>query len=150
MGSTQHTDCKPQSGTSLRLVSRNGQAALMQRQRGMGMMSIFAIMAVAVFIGMFAFKVGPHYMENWTVSKIATDVASNPELLKQPRSKVYSYINQAYRTNNLWDLSPEETIKLKKDGNLGYVVTVQYEKRDTLFRNVDVVTSFDTKVSATH
>lgn len=121
----------------------------MNRQRGMGMLSMFAIVAVAVFVGLFAFKVGPHYMENWTVSKIASDVASNPELLKQPRSKVYSYINQAYRTNNLWDLSPQETIKLKKDGNRGYVVTVQYEKRDTLFRNVDVVTSFDKEVSST-
>lgn len=113
----------------------------------MGMLSIFAIIAVAVFIGMFAFKVGPHYMENWTVSKIASDVASNPDLLKQPRSKVYTYINQAYRTNNLWDLSPQDTIKLKKDGDRGYVVRIQYEKRDTLFRNIDVVTSFDKEVS---
>ncbi len=121
----------------------------MKHQRGMGMLSIFAIIAVAVFLGMFAFKVGPHYMENWTVSKIASDVASNPDLLKQPRSKVYSYINQAYRTNNLWDLSPEDTIKLKKDGNRGYLVRVQYEKRDTLIRNIDVVTSFDTEVSPT-
>ena len=115
----------------------------------MGMLSIFAIIAVAVFLGLFVFKVGPHYMENWTVSKIASDVASNPELLKQPRSKVYGYIGQAYRTNNLWDLSPEDTIKLKKDGNRGYVVRVQYEKRETLIRNIDVVTSFDTEVSPT-
>ena len=113
----------------------------------MGMLSIFCIIAVALFIGMFAFKVAPHYMENWTVSKIASDVASNPELLQQPRSKVYSYIQQAYGMNNLWELKPEETIKLKKNGNKGYVVTVQYEKRDTLISNIDVVTSFDTEVS---
>lgn len=120
----------------------------MKRQRGMGMLSVFAIIAVCIFLGLFAFKVGPNYMENWTVSKIAKDVASNPDLLKQPRSKVYSYINQAYRTNSLWDLKPEETIKLKKDGKRGYVVMVQYEKRDNLFSNIDLITSFDEEVSS--
>ena len=112
----------------------------------MGMWSIFAIIAIAAFLGLFAFKVGPHYMENWTVSKIASDVASNPALLQSSRSKVYSYINKAYRTNNLWDLIPQDTIKLKKDGKRGYVVTVQYEKRENLIRNIDVVTSFNKEV----
>lgn len=133
------------SHSGFRRPPGNGQ--FLKRQRGMGMLSIFCLIAVALFLGMFAFKVAPHYMENWTVSKIASDVASDPELLKQPRSKVYKYIEQAYGMNNLWGLKPEETIKLKKDGNRGYVVTVQYEKRDTLIRNIDVVTTFDREVS---
>jgi len=120
----------------------------LQRQRGLGFTSVLVIMSVTIFIGMFAFKVAPHYMENWTVSKIAEDVAANPELLKKPRSKVYDYINQAYRTNNLWDLDPEETIKLKKDGKKGYIVSVQYEKRAKLFHNIDLVTTFDTTSEA--
>ena len=119
----------------------------MKRQHGMGMLSIFVVIAVCLFLGLFAFKVGPNFMENWTVSKVAKDVAANPELMKQPRSKVYAYINKAYRTNNLWDLKPEDTIKLKKDGKRGYIVTVQYEKRNTLFSNIDLVTSFDNVVT---
>ncbi len=114
-----------------------------RRQRGLSMTGVMVIMAVSIFIGLFAFKVAPHYLENWTVVKIADDVASNASLLKQPRSKVYKYINQAYRTNNLWDLDPKETIKLKKDGKRGYIVTVQYEKRANLFHNIDVVTRFE-------
>ena len=117
-------------------------------QKGMGMTAILAIIGVSVFMGMFVFKVGPHYMQNWTVTKIATDVASDPALLKQPRSKVYSSLKQAYRTNNLWDLNPEETITLKKDGRRGYIVTVQYEQRANLFHNIDLVTSFDKEVTA--
>lgn len=114
-----------------------------KRQLGLSMTGVMVIMSVSIFIGLFAFKVGPHYFENWTVVKIADDVAANPNLLKQPRSKVYNYIAQAYRTNNLWDLDPKETIKLKKDGKRGYIVTVQYEKRANLFHNIDVVTRFD-------
>lgn len=118
------------------------------RQRGIGLLSLFVIISVCIFLGLFAFKVGPNYLENWTVSKIAKDVASDPVLLKQPRSKVYNYISQAYRTNNLWDLNPEETIKLKKDGKRGYIVTVQYEKRDRFFSNIDIVTSFDKEATS--
>jgi hypothetical protein len=120
----------------------------LQPQRGMGLTSVLVIISAVIFIGLFAFKVAPHYMENWTVSKIAEDVATNPDLLKKPRSKVYAYIGQAYRTNNLWDLDPEETIKLKKDGKRGYIVTVKYERRDKLFHNIDLVTSFDTSTDA--
>ncbi|MGQ7846275.1 DUF4845 domain-containing protein [Granulosicoccus sp. 3-233] len=148
MGFTQNSNHQPTTGVYR--VRRREAAPGMQHQRGMGMLSIFAIIAVTVFIGLFAIKVGPNYMENWTVSKIASDVASNPDLLRQPRSKVYSYINQAYRTNSLWDLKPEETIKLKKDGKRGYIVSVQYEKRDKLFSNIDLVTSFDKEATPVH
>ena len=113
----------------------------------MGFTSVLVIISVVIFIGLFAFKLAPHYMENWTVTKIADDVAANPDLLKKPRSKVYAYINQAYRTNNLWDLEPKDTIKLKKDGNKGYIVSVQYEKRAKLFHNIDLVTTFDTSTA---
>lgn len=114
-----------------------------RQQKGAGLTAILLMISVGIFIGIFAFKVAPHYMENWTVSAIAEELAGNPEMLKQPRSKVYNHINQAYRTNNLWDLKAEETIKLKKEGSKGFVVTVQYEKRTNLFHNIDVVTSFD-------
>lgn len=127
------------------MSSRKSMA--LQRQRGMGLATVLVIISVTIFIGLFAFKVAPHYMENWTVLNIADDVAANPELLKKPRSQVYAYINQAYRTNNLWDLDPKETIKLKKDGSKGYIVSVQYEKRAKLFHNIDLVTTFDTSTA---
>jgi len=144
MSSTQNRTLQPVSAARPRF---RGEPAL-KHQRGMGMLTILVIMAISIFLGLFAFKVGPNYMESWTVSKIADDVAANPELMKQPRSKVYQYIHQAYRTNNLWDLKPEDTIKLKKDGKRGYIVSVEYEKRENLFSNIDVVTSFNKEATS--
>lgn len=114
------------------------------RQSGVGYTGMLLIMSVCIFIGMFAFKVGPHYFENWTVTAVAEDLEQKPELLKQSRSKVYAHINNAYRTNNLWDLKAEDTIKLTRDKKRGYIVEVQYERRAKLFHNIDIVTSFDT------
>lgn len=115
-----------------------------RHQQGLGVTAVFLILSVSVFLGLFALKVGPHYFENWTVSKIAEDVSTNQELLSQPKSKVYNYINQAYRTNNLWDLKAEDTIKLERDGQRGFIVSVQYEKRANLIHNIDLITRFDT------
>lgn len=113
-------------------------------QSGMGYTGYLVVMAVAVFIGMFAIKVAPHYYQNWKVTQIAENVAANPEVLRQSKSKVYEHLNQAYRTQNLWDLKASETIVLEPDKRKGYIVTVQYERRDKLFHNISVITNFDT------
>ncbi len=102
------------------------------------------VVSVSVFLGLFAFKVGPNYFENWTVQKIAVDAATNADLMKtKSKGKIYAHLNRAYRTNSLWDLKPEDTIALVKNGNRGWDVHVKYEKRENLFSNIYVVTAFD-------
>lgn len=113
------------------------------KQRGMGATTMLIILSAAIFISLFAVKVGPHYFENMTVSSVAENAAANADLLRKPRSQIYASLNQAYRTNSLWDLKAEDTIKLKKVADRGYELTVQYEKRANLFANIDVVTRFD-------
>jgi len=102
-----------------------------------------AILGVAMFIGLFAIKVGPAYLENMTVNKIVAKKAADRELMQSPRSKVYSAIDRAYGTNNLYAMKAADTIQLKKHAERGYVMTVAYEKRTNLFGNVDVVTVFE-------
>ena len=114
------------------------------RQRGMSLGMAMLVVSVSVFLGLFAIKVGPNYFENWTVQKIASDAAINAELMKtKSKSKIYAHFSQAFRTNSLWDLKPEETIELVKNGKRGWDVHVRYEKRDNLFSNIYVVTAFD-------
>ena len=115
---------------------------LPKQQKGMSFLAVFALVSLIAFVGLFTFKVVPPYLEFMTVSKIADDLAGNSEVMKLPKSKVNSYIAQAYRTNSLWDLKPDETIKLTKDGRKGYKVEVDYEKRSNLFSNIYVVTKF--------
>lgn len=113
-----------------------------KKQQGLSFLAVFALMAMLAFLGLFAMKVVPGYLEFMTVSKIADDVAANATLMKAPKSKVNSYIAQAYRTNSLWDLKAQDTIKLTKDGRKGYKVEVDYEKRSNLISNIYVVTKF--------
>lgn len=119
-----------------------------KHQKGAGMTAILITIVVMIFIGLFALRVVPHYLENWTISEIAEGVAANEKLLKQSRKTVYQHIDQAYRTNSLWGVKAEDTIELEKDTRKGYIMTVKYEKRAKLFHNIDVVTSFNKTVNA--
>ena len=114
-----------------------------RRQNGMSMLLLLVVVAVASFLGIFAFKVAPSYLEFLTVKTIGNDIATNAELLKKPKSKVMQAIAQAYRANSLYELKPEESFVLTKDGARGFLVQVKYEKRTTLISNIDVVTRFD-------
>lgn len=113
------------------------------RQKGMSLTAVLLILMVAAFIGMFAFKVVPSHLEYLTVKTIGQDIADNEALLKQPKSKVMLAIQKSFRANSLWELKPEESFVLTKDGKRGFVVQVDYEKRNNLFSNIDVVSRFN-------
>ena len=113
-----------------------------KRQRGMSMIALLLVLAVTAFLGLFAFKVGPSYLEFMTVKSIGDTIANDSELMRKPKSSVMQALSLAYRNNNLWEVKPEEMFKLEKDGAKGYIVTIDYEKRNNLIHNIDVVTSF--------
>ena len=117
------------------------------KQRGVSFAGVLAVVSILVFIMLTAFKIGPYYMEYMTVKKIATDISKDQELMSGTKSKIVKQINQQYHTNSLWDLKAKDTVDLQKDGNKGYLVTVNYEKRINLIANIDVVTVFNKAVN---
>lgn len=130
------------SDSAVKVVPSVISRPLASKQAGMSFIGVFCLVMLISFVGLFAFKVVPGYIEFMTVSKIADDTQANADLMRSPKSKVMMSISQAYRHNNLWDLKPEETIKLTKDGAKGYQVEVDYEKRANLMSNIFVVQSF--------
>ena len=113
----------------------------LHRQQGMSFLLIVALLALLAFAAMFAVKVGPAYIEFRTISKLVDETNMNAHVMKQPRSKVLSHIDQAFRTNNLWDYRADDTVSFQKSKG-GLLVKVDYEKRTNLFANIDVVSVF--------
>lgn len=120
----------------------------LKRQAGMSFIGVFALISMLLFIGLFALKVVPGYIEFMTVSSIVEETQTNAELMKSTKSNVLNSIDAAYRQNNLWDLKAKDTIKLTKDRLLGYKVEVEYEKRANLLSNIFVVTEFKKSAEA--
>jgi hypothetical protein len=118
------------------------------RQRGVGMIGLSAILCLAIFFGLVGFKVGPAYAEYWTISRVADEIAQKPEVLKGPKSSVYTSLQKAFTHNNLWDAKPKERIRVEKDGSLGHTLHVDYEARSNLFGNIYIVTKFEKQAGA--
>ena len=112
-------------------------------ERGMSMTAVMAVMGVAVFLGLFAFKAAPAYFENLTVKSVVADAVADEELMRSPKSKVYRQIDAQYGMNNLWGMKAKDTVELKRAKNGGYDVRVNYERREPLFANIDLVMHFD-------
>ena len=123
--------------------ARSARPAGPGAQRGLSTIGVLVLMSVAVFLGLFALKAGPVYFENLTVKKIVADTVADRDLMRSSRSKVYEQLNAQYGINNLWGLKAEDTVELKRDGDRGYVARVNYEKRENLFANIDLVMRFD-------
>lgn len=124
-----------------RTFSKVAHSASVTRQRGISMSMLLVIMCVTVFLATFAFKAGPAYFENWTVQKVVDQVTSDETVMRGSRKAVYKQINTMFGHNNLWHLKAEDIVTLQKDGN-SFLATVAYEKRETLFSNIDLVMSF--------
>lgn len=115
-----------------------------QRQHGIGMVSVFIMLSVGIFLGIFAIKIVPEYIENLTVESIVQTAVNDPAVLKQTKSRIYNHLNKAYRQNNLWDLKAEDTVVLEKLGrNKGYNIKIKYEKRTNFIHNIYLVTAFE-------
>jgi len=127
---------------------RNLPNAALKRQAGLSLIGVMVLISMLLFIGLFAVKVVPGYIEFMTVTSIVDDTQANSELMKSTKSKVMNSIDAAYRQNNLWDLKAKDTITLTKDRKLGYKVEVAYEKRANLFSNIFVVTEFKNDTDA--
>lgn len=112
-------------------------------QRGLTMTTALAIMCVAVFIATFAFKAAPAYFENWTVVKVVDSVMQDSQVANGPRKAIYKQLNAQFGHNNLWHVKAEDVVELKRGDTNTYVATVAYEKRETLFSNIDLVMSFN-------
>lgn len=114
-----------------------------RHQKGMSVTAILLVVTIAAFLALFAFKVVPAHLEFLTVKSIGQTISDNDELMKQPKSKVMVALQKSFRANSLWELKPEESFIVSKDAKRGgNRVEVNYERRSTLFMNIDVVSRF--------
>ena len=111
-------------------------------QRGIGAMGAIVVIAIVAAAAMFGMSAVPMYVNHLTVMDIVKDISSDPELREQTTRKVRTAVSKRFQTNNLWDLDPEEVIKVRRDKQLGLVLDVDYEVRRPLFGNMELVARF--------
>ncbi len=116
----------------------------LQRQAGMSMTMVLVVMSVVVFFATFGFKAGPAYFENWTVQKVVSQVAGDAQVMRGTRKGVFKKMNEMLGHNNIWSLKAEDIVVLTKVST-GYTAHLDYERRENLFSNIDLIMRFNTE-----
>lgn len=115
------------------------------RQRGMGMLGIIFTIGLVAFFMTLLLKLGPLYLNFWTIRSIMTGVAEQSETLQGGARGIADTISKRMDVNSVSNIT-SKNFEIKKLEQNTYRVTVSYEQREHLFFNVDAVAKFTYQV----
>ncbi len=107
----------------------------------LGMLGVFAG-GLVLFV---AVAVSPAFVEYHQVKQLVAEARVNAKLAGADKSKVYTWFNRSFKTNNLWDLDPRDIIQVTGNGS-NRQIKLQYEVRKPLFFNIDLLMDFNDQV----
>ncbi len=114
------------------------------RQQGMGVLGwIFAI-AIVLFLALVGMKLVPNYINYFSVVKIMQNMAQDPELRDLPPRELKRIFMRRLDVNSIYDFPPTgfKVVRSRE----GKAFRVDYEVREPLVGNVDVVMHFRKEV----
>ncbi len=119
-------------------------------QRGMGMLGFIVIIALVAFFATIVLKVGPRYLDFWTVRTIMEETAANPQQIQRGTrgQGIISAVDKRLNINSVYNRKGSDFVVKKIDGGK-YLLSIDYEDRVHLFFNVDAVTIFSHQVEVT-
>ena len=117
----------------------------MQKQRGMGFVTLFIILSIAGVAAIAAMKIVPLYMNDGSVASAFKTLEKQGDG-GMSRSDVVNFIQKRLYINQLDEVIPLETLKVESAPGGGKRVTLDYEARATVMGNLDAVAKFSHSV----
>jgi hypothetical protein len=115
------------------------------RQRGMGFLGLILVIGLAAFFGTILFKLGPLYLNFWTVRTVMEETAQQAASIEGGARGIQSSIDKRLYINAVEEVAAKD-FQVKKIDTGRYQVNLDYEARVHLFFNVDAVASFSHQV----
>lgn len=115
-----------------------------RKQRGVSLTGWLVILILTGFFASVGFKILPHYMDNRALNKMITAVDREAASGIQVRNvgEFYSYINKNMQVNNIRNLTAKDIMDVRTEGG-DFYVHLNYEVREKILKNIDLVVSFD-------
>lgn len=109
--------------------------------RGLSLVGWILVIIVVVIFATSAIKMVPAYIDFNTISSMANSVLSDSKVGLKSENEIRADFAKRMSINNLTVISAQDLI-IEKDGGTVKVL-VDYEVRENLFSNVDVVMAFN-------
>jgi hypothetical protein len=120
--------------------SQPGRHSSARRQRGMTAIGGLATLIIIVSAITLTLKLVPHYIDFYTIQSVIEALPSE-EVRGMTRAALNEKLDKSFKINNLRDFAIRDIITVERSRD-ATVLQVQYERRENLFLNIDVVITF--------
>ena len=119
---------------------------LAKRQGGAGFLFLIVLIALASFFGTIALKVGPLYLNFWTVRSIMEESARQLDPSQEGGARgIVMAIEKRLYVNSIENIKGSD-FKVERLDERRFQVSLEYEERVHLFFNVDAVVAFSHQI----
>ncbi len=111
-----------------------------RNQRGITFISLLLLLMIMGFFLLLLFKLGPVYLENYTVKTVLSNLRKDPMLHTRPSRAIRGAIDSQLYVNEVRRLGLKD-IKLKREGSV-VIINIDYFVRVPIIANVDAIMTF--------
>jgi|AntAceMinimDraft_12_1070368.scaffolds.fasta_scaffold89273_2 hypothetical protein len=118
---------------------------LSYQQQGMGLTGWLFVIAIFGFALTISMKTLPLYLNHNTMLKVMTGMAEEKGMASKSSTQINKILEQRFRVNNILEFNYKDNVTLVRDDR-SVTVTLAYEERVPLIRNLDLIASFNDSV----
>jgi hypothetical protein len=113
-----------------------------QKQNGLSFISWLLVLCVIAFLASTALKLIPHYLDYQAMNKIIASIETEQAMNIRNVPDVYAYVSKGMQVNSINDIDLSKAMQVKTE-NDRFLIHLDYEKREPLIRNIDLVVHFE-------
>jgi hypothetical protein len=114
------------------------------RQRGMTPIGWILVFLLIAFFALITLKLVPVYLESFSVGSVIADLKDEPNIGSMNAREIITIIEKRLDINNVSSVKGDDIYIEKLGGTL--TISAEYEVREPVLGNVDIVVSFNKKV----
>ena len=114
------------------------------RQNGMTAIGWLLVLGLIAFFTLITLRLLPLYLEYAKVAAALESLENEPGITSKTRAEIVKMVQKRFEVNDVMNVSPKE-LKISKDKGV-MTVSIDYERRENLISNIDVVAKFDKKI----
>ncbi len=111
-----------------------------RQQRGLGLWGYVGILILVGATATLGLRLGPHFLTHNAIKGILSGLSSDP-IHQMDKRSIRELIEKRFKINSLYDLKVREIVRIDRTKEQT-VLVLDYETRDNLLLNADVVLKF--------
>ncbi len=113
-------------------------------QRGMTAIGWLLVLGLIAFFTLITLRLVPLYLEFAKVASVFESLQTEPGVTRMSKGEILSLIQKRFDVNDVANVNARDTKVSKDKGRLN--ISIQYERREHLISNIDVVATFDKNI----